>query len=124
MRFRAWCPIAGGGRSWVTVAGCLGAIAAESAGLRSLIPQEILELERLWFQAVTPFGDGAADRYQHHPRRGSAWPANHATCPPWHDQVLPVPLCGYFWYYQSHWTWRPRESVPAREQMARPNMTN
>src|SRR5436190_24362532 len=25
---RAWCPIAGGGRSWATVVGCLGVIAA------------------------------------------------------------------------------------------------
>lgn len=32
MRLRAWCPIAGGGRSWVTVAACPGVIATATLG--------------------------------------------------------------------------------------------
>jgi transposase len=41
MRLRAWCPIAGGGRSWVTVMACPGVIAnrnARPARLRVLVP--------------------------------------------------------------------------------------
>jgi transposase len=41
MRLRAWCPIAGGGRSWVTVVVCAGVIAnrnARPARLRVLVP--------------------------------------------------------------------------------------
>ena len=32
MRCRAWCPIAGGGRSWVTVVVCPGVIATATRG--------------------------------------------------------------------------------------------